>query len=515
MRVKIYFQRNKKNVMRKTALLCIIIISAVFTLKAQVRNDFCSLYVNTEKNPSIRIEAENLAVSKGLPYEIYICNTAYITAISTDNGRVVYSVITDFLNPYNGGRCAYYEDIIKSYDLSKARITYGSGTVDNSGETLSISRRRTAGKLILLPCSTTSRRSVFAFDYNTGDIVDTAFIPYSGPTILQTPRKALQLSKTRVIVADQVADVVQLFDTSGAYLQVFAPSGGLNNAILDNIRDMEFRANGNLLVTNQGTAGNSYNTVQQFDHNGVFLNTFANEYINSPYNLLFRTNDILLGNSSGTTNIGRYNINTGMYAGDFISSTLNFPQQMINIPGGKVGVCEFSGGLTGFRIYDSVGVLKDTFKVVTGLRGAFKLPGGNYLLSNSTGVYEIDDTTGALIRTLVSGLGFGCFSVFDPDMVTGYNGTQIETPDGYRLYENYPNPFNPSTVIKFSLPGAGKIKLTVYNALGREVQVLFNGIKQAGTHEITFDADNLPSGVYFYRLSAGNFTDTKKMVLVR
>ena len=500
--------------MKKLTLTVILFIWA-FALNAQTGFDFANLIIQAEKNPTIRIEAENLAISKGLPCEIYIKDAAYITAIASDNGRVIYSVITDFHNPYNGGRCSYYEDIARSFDLSKARITYGNGTVDNTGEKLNISKRKSLSKLYLLPCSTISRRSVFAFDFNTGDLVDTAFIPYSGPTILQTPRKVLQLSRTRVIVADQVADVVQLFDTSGAYLQVFAPAGGLNNAILDNIRDMEFRANGNLLVTNQGTQGNSYNTVQQFDHNGNFLNTFATEYINSPYNLLLRTNDILLGNSSGTTNIGRYNISTGAFLGDYIASTLNFPQQMINIAGGRVGVCEFSGGLSGLRIYDSAGVIKDTFKIVTGLRGVCKLPGGNYLVSNSTGVYEIDDTTGAVVRTLVSGLGFGCFSVFDPNMITGYEETVNEIPGEYRLYENYPNPFNPSTTIKFSMPEAGNVTLTVYNALGKEIKVLFSGIKREGVHEITFNAGNLPSGVYFYRIKAGDFSDIKKMVLLK
>jgi N-acetylneuraminic acid mutarotase len=97
-------------------------------------------------------------------------------------------------------------------------------------------------------------------------------------------------------------------------------------------------------------------------------------------------------------------------------------------------------------------------------------------------------------------------------------GSQIitsEVPFSYSLSQNYPNPFNPSTKINFSLPKSGMVELRVYDVLGREVALLINGITQAGNHSVDFNASELSSGVYFYTLRAGDFTATKKMLLIK
>jgi hypothetical protein len=83
------------------------------------------------------------------------------------------------------------------------------------------------------------------------------------------------------------------------------------------------------------------------------------------------------------------------------------------------------------------------------------------------------------------------------------------------LYPNYPNPFNPETKIKYTVPKAGKVKISVYDVLGREVALLVNGIVEAGTFEATFNANGLSSGVYFYKLTAGDYTEIRKMVLAK
>lgn len=83
------------------------------------------------------------------------------------------------------------------------------------------------------------------------------------------------------------------------------------------------------------------------------------------------------------------------------------------------------------------------------------------------------------------------------------------------LSQNYPNPFNPITVIKFSLPLKSNVSLKVYDILGREVKTLINGIKEAGIQEIPFEASNLSSGIYFYRLETQDFTQTRKMILLK
>jgi hypothetical protein len=85
----------------------------------------------------------------------------------------------------------------------------------------------------------------------------------------------------------------------------------------------------------------------------------------------------------------------------------------------------------------------------------------------------------------------------------------------FKLSQNYPNPFNPMTTIEFSLPKAGNVTLKVYDALGKEVATLLDGFKTAQSYRVDFDASSLASGVYFYTLNTGNFSQTKKMVLMK
>lgn len=88
-------------------------------------------------------------------------------------------------------------------------------------------------------------------------------------------------------------------------------------------------------------------------------------------------------------------------------------------------------------------------------------------------------------------------------------------PNEFSLSQNYPNPFNPNTNISFSLPKATNVKITVYNAIGKEISVLVNGNYEAGLHTISWNANNISSGMYFYKMEAGNFTATKKLVLMK
>jgi photosystem II stability/assembly factor-like uncharacterized protein len=85
----------------------------------------------------------------------------------------------------------------------------------------------------------------------------------------------------------------------------------------------------------------------------------------------------------------------------------------------------------------------------------------------------------------------------------------------YKLEQNYPNPFNPNTIIRFQIRDLRFVKLRVLDVLGKEVETLVNGNLKAGTYEVKFDGENLANGIYFYRLQSGNFTDTKKMILIK
>jgi predicted methyltransferase len=88
-------------------------------------------------------------------------------------------------------------------------------------------------------------------------------------------------------------------------------------------------------------------------------------------------------------------------------------------------------------------------------------------------------------------------------------------PISYSLSQNYPNPFNPSTDIAFSLPNKSFVSLKVLDLVGREVATLMSQEKPAGTYQVMFDASKLPSGVYFYRLTAGDFMQVKTMLMVK
>ena len=101
------------------------------------------------------------------------------------------------------------------------------------------------------------------------------------------------------------------------------------------------------------------------------------------------------------------------------------------------------------------------------------------------------------------------------EMITSVTEKENYIPKGFSLSQNYPNPFNPSTTIRYSLPSSAHVKLTIYNMLGQVVSELVNEEQPAGWKEVRWDASHYPSGVYFYRLEAGNFSDVKKLLLLK
>ena len=90
-----------------------------------------------------------------------------------------------------------------------------------------------------------------------------------------------------------------------------------------------------------------------------------------------------------------------------------------------------------------------------------------------------------------------------------------QKPGEFRLYQNYPNPFNPFTTIRFTLPSDGTVSLKIYNSIGEEVKTIEQNSLARGSHQIIFDASNLPSGIYYYRLNSGSYSAVKKMILLK
>lgn len=137
---------------------------------------------------------------------------------------------------------------------------------------------------------------------------------------------------------------------------------------------------------------------------------------------------------------------------------------------------------------------------------------------------QVSDTTfgGASVtsiatsrRYLFAGTQSGAWRIPIADVITSVNETHPPQPGDFVLHRNYPNPFNPTTVISYQFPTASYVTLKIYDVLGREVAILVNDRETAGGHSVTFNAAKLPSGVYFYRLSTGNFTSTKKALLLK
>jgi len=105
-------------------------------------------------------------------------------------------------------------------------------------------------------------------------------------------------------------------------------------------------------------------------------------------------------------------------------------------------------------------------------------------------------------------------TAYVPDINTSVQ-TKNELPKKFNLEQNYPNPFNPTTTIKYQIPDLSFVSLKIYDVLGNEIATLINKEKTAGNYQVEFDGANLPSGIYFYRLRAGGFVETKKMLLLK
>jgi photosystem II stability/assembly factor-like uncharacterized protein len=147
-----------------------------------------------------------------------------------------------------------------------------------------------------------------------------------------------------------------------------------------------------------------------------------------------------------------------------------------------------------------------------GINWCFQQIPSSYLLTN---VVFTDENTGWAVGSN------GTILKTTSGVISGIRTTIKEnSPVSFMLYQNYPNPFNPSTKIKFNIASnvrsqTANVKLIIYDIIGREIKILVNEQLQPGTYEVTFDGSALPSGVYFYKLETGNYTETEKMLLLK
>lgn len=139
--------------------------------------------------------------------------------------------------------------------------------------------------------------------------------------------------------------------------------------------------------------------------------------------------------------------------------------------------------------------------------GGFDLPnGGGTVVLNQPGIYYY---------ICVPHASLGMKGTITVNPATDVKAANESTPDNFILVQNYPNPFNPKTTISFSLSSNAFVSLKVFNSLGSEVATLVNEELSAGNYQRQWNADQMSSGIYFYRLEAGRFTETKKLILLK
>jgi len=154
---------------------------------------------------------------------------------------------------------------------------------------------------------------------------------------------------------------------------------------------------------------------------------------------------------------------------------------------------------------------------VTDMNGNYTIAGlvpGSYSInSDSYGYTSVQSSTVSVDynTTYSTSASF----TLTPESITAVNDPQPNIISGFKLSQNYPNPFNPTTIISYQIPSESKVVLKVYNILGGEVATLVNENKAAGSYSVQFNGSSLASGVYFYQIKAGNFVDTKKLVLLK
>jgi hypothetical protein len=141
-------------------------------------------------------------------------------------------------------------------------------------------------------------------------------------------------------------------------------------------------------------------------------------------------------------------------------------------------------------------------------------PENDGTIIGSLGVHEHWNNATAMEYSINLGTGNG-IELLKLNTVVRVGEGKGSTPEEYMLEHNYPNPFNPSTTVRYSLPHKSAVQLTVFNTLGQQVAQLVNGDMEAGNHEVKFDGTALSSGMYFYRIQAGSFVETRKFVLLK
>ena len=375
--------------------------------------------------------------------------------------------------------------------------------------------------LLLIPDS--SNKRIMAFDPETGDLVNPDFIVMVAEESGTIVHAILGLANN-VLISDQTRHVVHNYDLSGDYLGVFAPAGGADTSIMQNIRGIALRPNGNLLVS-VGSGANA-SAIVEFDTGGNYIGNFVSigsGGLASPFDIYERVDIDWLVSSINSNQVLSYELASGDFIGEF-APVPTFPEQIYETPASNVLVANFSG-TQGVYEFTTDGTLLGIYNPpqTGGYRGAYELGNGNILTTTGAGVFEIDRQNN-LIDTKYSGqsrfIEYVVIGAVQIGEQPGDDGPP-SAPAALAISRIAPNPFNPMTAIHFDLPRAGLATITIHDLRGRLVRTVMEGSLGAGSHEVVWDGldalgSAVPSGVYLVRLTTDDGSQrTMKMTLAR
>lgn len=371
-------------------------------------------------------------------------------------------MVSNYFNISGQGIASYTGEVqvnLKYYPAvtnPKETIVYARSSSDSNFIALATSYDSTTDKLTF----TTSTLGDFAF--GIPQTIDSAYAP-------------VPISPTDSEIVNEEAPVKLVWGTCGIvqtyHLQVST------NALF-----------GNLVVDNSGLTSTSF-TVGSVNNNATYY---------------WRVNNT---NAAGTSNWS--NVESFSTAAPFIKVLSPNGGERIYLDSTYV-ICWES------NITDTVNIDLMKGNNIASVVGDTIFAGTNAIQWQVPSNLQLDSAYKIMVSSIsnssLSGLSNSTFTIQAGVTAVNENNNAVKS---YELYQNYPNPFNPTTQINYSIPTNSSVTLKVYNVLGQEVATIFSGTQKAGNYTVNFDGNQFASGVYFYRLQAGNFSSVKKMILMK
>jgi len=277
-------------------------------------------------------------------------------------------------------------------------------------------------------------------------------------------------------------------DTAGLNIGYVSP--GLNNSTVG------IASAGNFLYTINTFGGRVYRT----SIDSIYWEVITNEYYNAGYAIASVDTNIFAANMKGIY----------LYMGDTTWVPRNYGLPVNDTT--YIGGCKFTvtdSMLFAYILSSSTHSFSRDIFVTTDLGLTWKKV--NDSVSSRYNISSLASNK----KYLFAGTQMGGWRIPVTSLITSIKHENVQAPSSFYISQNYPNPFNPSTTIKYQLSAFSYVTLKVYNVLGKEVKILVDGYKERGNYTVNFDAGNLASGVYFYQMKAGNFTSTKKLLLLK